>query len=335
MQKNIIVVLGPPRSGTSAITRGLKALGIEIGNDLTPADSLWNPKGFWEDKDISNKINCRILATLHSPWESLTLIDEKKLMTETVSLQKLAAELLQQKMQNYSYWGFKDPRTAKLLPFWQQVFKNLQLKEYYIIVLRNPLAMALSYQKLRSFDLETALILWLMHMIPAIDETQQKNRMIISFEQMLKDPHLELKKIQDKLQLNHSNPQELSFYMNQFLDKSSCHYSVDLADLKSHPVAQTIPLCVEIYELLLKTNINSEEFRADWQKIKEKFAIHYPMYVYLDNLLKENKKITKELRSVRRSVSWNLIYPVRMIENKIKNFMREKRLKRRLTKGSF
>ena len=53
--QKVVVVVGAGRSGTSTITRGLSALGIELGNNLKPG-SAKNPKGFFEDLDIL-KIN--------------------------------------------------------------------------------------------------------------------------------------------------------------------------------------------------------------------------------------------------------------------------------------
>ena len=46
-----IFVVGAGRSGTSAITRGLQALGVELGDRLkAPTDK--NPTGFFEDRDL-------------------------------------------------------------------------------------------------------------------------------------------------------------------------------------------------------------------------------------------------------------------------------------------
>ncbi len=46
--RTVVAVLGPPRSGTSAITRALECLGVDLGNaqDHRTADPA-NPKGFW------------------------------------------------------------------------------------------------------------------------------------------------------------------------------------------------------------------------------------------------------------------------------------------------
>ena len=46
-----IVVLGPGRSGTSALTRAVAALGVELGGNLKAGTSK-NARGFFEDLDI-------------------------------------------------------------------------------------------------------------------------------------------------------------------------------------------------------------------------------------------------------------------------------------------
>ena len=46
--QKVVIVVGAGRSGTSTITRGLSALGIELGDNLKPG-SAKNPKGFFED----------------------------------------------------------------------------------------------------------------------------------------------------------------------------------------------------------------------------------------------------------------------------------------------
>ena len=58
----LVVVLGMHRSGTSAITRGLEVLGVNLGDNLYPA-AIDNPKGFWEDNDFLG-INEELLAHL-------------------------------------------------------------------------------------------------------------------------------------------------------------------------------------------------------------------------------------------------------------------------------
>ena len=64
VRKKIIVVLGMHRSGTSAITRGLQTLGVNLGSSLIPPDDN-NEKGFFEDIEI-NSFNNQLLSALGS-----------------------------------------------------------------------------------------------------------------------------------------------------------------------------------------------------------------------------------------------------------------------------
>jgi hypothetical protein len=69
-----VVVLGVGRSGTSAITRGLGALGVELGDKLRGATMLKNPTGFYEDTDLL-RINKRLKGILGVRGESVRLLE--------------------------------------------------------------------------------------------------------------------------------------------------------------------------------------------------------------------------------------------------------------------
>src|SRR6185295_4653785 len=240
-RKKIFVVLGMPRSGTSAIAHALNILGVDFGDSLTPADTLWNPTGFWEDKDISNQINCGVLFAIDFAWESLRLVDAAQCTTLS-DLKNKAINLLNQRMAFSDCWGFKDPRTAKIIPFWQSVFETAALEDHYLITLRNPLSSAHSFHRLRHFDLESGLILWLMHLYPAIQDTFGKKRLIVSFENMIENPCSELDRIQSYFNLPSICPTKKMYYTHDFLKPSLSHYQHSLADLDHHPAAQVVPL---------------------------------------------------------------------------------------------
>src|SRR5579862_2296745 len=187
--KNIYVVLGMARSGTSAIARGLQALGIELGAHLTRGDAAWNAKGFYEDTDIVYSINRSVLEALNYSWLSATQIEQQYQQSDALNHLKTAAtHLLQKRIGKSEHYGFKDPRTSLILPFWQSIFQQLELDDHYVIALRNPLASAYSYQKVSGVDIEEGLMLWLMHLIPAIDGTHGKKRVLVSYDLMLQNP---------------------------------------------------------------------------------------------------------------------------------------------------
>ena len=61
----LIVVLGTHRSGTSAITRGLQVLGVELGDQLIPSAVVNNEKGYWGNFD-PNAWKIELLQTLEN-----------------------------------------------------------------------------------------------------------------------------------------------------------------------------------------------------------------------------------------------------------------------------
>ena len=123
--KSVVVVLGMHRSGTSALTKALEVMGVSLSENLMP-EGEFNPKGHWEDLDVVS-INDRLLAETDSIWSSPTLT-EINFESQLVSLLlDEAVSLVSNRVDEHAVWGFKDPRTSRLLPFWQAVFSRLSL----------------------------------------------------------------------------------------------------------------------------------------------------------------------------------------------------------------
>jgi hypothetical protein len=323
-QKNIFVVLGMPRSGTSAVARGLKALGVNLGEELIPARASWNAKGYFEDKEVVHQINGKVLDQVFDKFESIQILDHAQLSADTLQpIRSKAINLIKQRFGQEMHWGFKDPRTARLLPFWQSIFSELNLQDHYVIVLRNPLASAHSFHKLTKIDLEKGLLLWLAHLIPAVDETMDKKRIVVSYDLMLANPLHELQRMQSSLKIESAEPAELETYAKQFLDKNLQHYDFSYEDLKNHPATSVMPIGLKVYDLLLKLAKDEMTF-ADplflnsWTEIKKEFAQLYPLYCYMDNLLRRNKQLERTVRTIKKSLPWKMVYPLRIIDNKLR-----------------
>jgi len=146
----IIVVTGMHRSGTSSITRGLQVLGVELGNNLMPPAED-NLKGYYEDVDF-NQFNIEILDHLGHDWQSLFPIAESEL--ELAEFRESAKQLIKLKTNDSLYLGLKDPRAARLLPFWHSVFTDLGFTVSYILSVRNPMSILESLRKRDGFSLE-------------------------------------------------------------------------------------------------------------------------------------------------------------------------------------
>lgn len=315
--KHVFVILGVARSGTSAIARGLKALGVDFGSQLTTSNK-WNPTGFWEDHGVLNEVNGKVLAAMGSKIHDFKLIDQHVLASDVLQdIRGSAVTLLQERFAATQYWAFKDPSTSRILSFWQTIFAAQQIQEHYVVTLRNPLSSAQSYKDLTGAALEAGLLLWLVHVLPAIEGTRGKNRVVVSFDLLMQDPMLQLERMKNQLSIPLiANAAELENYVQDFLDKKLRHYEFNDADLVTHPAIAVVPLCAQAYFLLMKLasdelSQESDAFVTAWGEIKKEFIRLYPAYCYLETLMGENKQLMKRVRMVEKSFLWKVVYPLR------------------------
>lgn len=222
----LIVVLGSHRSGTSAITRGLLALGVELGEHLLPPVAGDNDKGYWEDADI-NELHNDLLAHLGVSWSDLAWPSDSDLSREDLAPFKLRAlEILRGKVGNRPVFGLKNPRISRLLPFWKEVFARLGREVAYVIAVRNPMSVARSIARdgLRGdIPAEKAHYLWLAHMVPSVLGSTGSARVVIDYDRLLADPRLQLARLAAALALPAASPLALAEYADGFLQTDLRH----------------------------------------------------------------------------------------------------------------
>jgi hypothetical protein len=245
----IIVVLGMHRSGTSAITRALQAIGVGLGQSLMPPISDNNEKGFFEDIEI-NELNIEILKSLDSDWDALSIIPESALIHERLVQYKLrAVELIQAKVGEKPF-GIKDPRMSRLLPFWCEVFNQVGASVSFVIALRNPKSVVESLKKRDGFDVEKSYYLWLEHVVPAMLHTQKFSRVAVSYDLLMTDTRVQLERVAQCLDLPFDiNSSDVKIFINDFLDKKLRHTIFDKEDLKVDPAVPAE--VIRAYDLLV------------------------------------------------------------------------------------
>jgi len=336
-KRNIFVVLGFARSGTSVITRGLKALGVDLGTDtaVESEKNKWNPSGFFEDNEIIYNIHTKIFEKLNYKIREIRIIDKAKLLDDTLKNERQnAVNLLKKRYLNTYDFGFKDPNTAKILPFWQDIFKNLNLNDNYIIALRNPLSSAKSFSDVTKIDIEASLILWLSHIIPAIDETENRQRIIVNYDLMMQEPTKQIQRIKESFNIE-SKKEDITSFTNDYLNINLQHNQFDDNDLKTHKSMHVVPLCLRVYSLLNKVandelDISSETFSNTWAHLKVEFEYIYPVYCYIDKVLKDNQELKRKIKDVEKSIAWKALHPVRAVDDKLRQLRTKYRNKKRL-----
>lgn len=266
-QKRIIVVLGMHRSGTSALTRALVAIGAGVGDSLIPAGQD-NPKGFWEDRDFVT-FNDRLLAMLGASYDSLALLpDDFAQRRDVAELQLEAVVMLREKLQGTDLFAIKDPRTCRLLPFWQAVFRHLELAVSYVIAVRHPLSVADSLSVRNQFPKRKSLWLWLQHYVAAVLNTEDAPHLFIDYDQLLAEPEKQLQRIATRLALSFDDA-GIRDYVDNFLSADLRHATYTQQDLQLFPgVPEPV---VQAHRLLVAATQEAQkvDFFNDWRLLGE------------------------------------------------------------------
>ena len=290
--KQLIVVLGMHRSGTSAITRGLKVLGVELGDKLIAAVEGDNSKGYWEDSDL-NTLNIEMLYSIGSDWHNLTPIDhfDVETLREKGYFLK-AAKLLHDKLKNNDLFGFKDPRVAKLLPFWTSVFSYSKIDVSYVLAIRHPISVIRSLEMRGEPNKEKSYLLWLGHVINSLSHTESARRVIVDYDHVMLAPDRELGRIADKFNLN-IEQKELENYRSKFLDSDLQHSKYEPNEIKLDPLCPA--LAAEIYlklqEIILSNDdLCGEDFQSLVTKWENEFRRLTPALSLIDKLVTQRNQ---------------------------------------------
>src|SRR5690554_5025954 len=271
-KKRIIVVLGMHRSGTSAITRAVVATGAAVGeNLLAPAQD--NPRGYWEDRDFVN-FNERLLGVLGASYDSLFLLPEGfEQDSQIQALELEAVVMLRSKLEQADLFAIKDPRTCRLLPFWQRVFEHLQVDVDYVIVVRNPLSVAQSLKRRDGFVERKSYWLWLQHCIGAASATEGRKRVFVEYDRLMADPEQELGRLCAALGLM-QNRAAVAEYIDNFLSPELRHTRFEAGDLVIAPlVPEEVRLAYGVLGQACGRQIDRKSTRLNSSHVRISYAV--------------------------------------------------------------
>lgn len=233
MNSRAVLVVGMHRSGTSAVARGLRALSVCMGDNVFDAQPD-NPTGYWEDKTVV-EINQRVLATLGLKWDDSALIRREQFDHYRIRLLELAAvRYLKSAFASEPLWGFKDPRTIRLLPFWRHVLRDCDAVDAYVVAVRNPRSVAASLFRRQQIQAAKAQRVWLAHMVPFLHEIAGKPFVVVDYDLLMADPRSQLERINRNIELpslTEWNCAEIERFAKDFLDSSLRHSVFSPVDL--------------------------------------------------------------------------------------------------------
>jgi hypothetical protein len=217
-----VLLLGMHRSGTSAIARGLGALSVYLGNDFLDAQPE-NPTGYWEDKGIV-ALNERLLGALGLKWDDTSAIDRRAFERRRVrALRRDTIRYLKRTFISTPLWGFKDPRTIRVLPFWQRALRDCEVEDSYVVAIRNPRSVAASLFTRQAMDADEAYRLWLAYVVPFFDLCG-KRFVVVDYDLLMRDPRAQLARISQRLGIpSEAGSIEIDRFVSGFLDARLRH----------------------------------------------------------------------------------------------------------------
>lgn len=262
----VVVVLGMHRSGTALLANMLHYLGADMADETDVASSK-NPSGFWERPDIvalHDDVLEAIRRPVDSPLHALPFPSgwwrDKKLKPLKVRLTEAVRRHL---AETNGTWGFKDPRTCRLLPLWSEVFETLGLRPQYVWAIRTPgeaaASMAAKNPRLRPVSPQHAEVMWLAYNYDILRHLIGTQPTIVDYGEWFDDPLAVADRLLRRLDLRGlETERELADCVHGIFHSEFRHFVEGSGDASSSiPVAQG--LFKDLAELSRSEGAASEE----------------------------------------------------------------------------
>jgi hypothetical protein len=205
--KPVVVVLGMHRSGTSLLANLLAELGVDLGSELLAAD-YHNQAGYWEQAEI-NRLQDSLLQRLAGNWSGPAWMNPLPLAWERLAAAECRREMEQLKQvvqgeiaRARGVFGFKDPRTSRLLPVWRQIFSELNLEPRYLLAIREPSAVAASLARRDQISRVHAESLWLAYNLDALRDAGGQLLGVVDYHRWFTEPREQIRTLAQALNLS-------------------------------------------------------------------------------------------------------------------------------------
>lgn len=200
MTAPVTFILGMHNSGTSLLARLAALLGLELGPEVLtresfeakPAYDYWEHAGIVELQDEALSLLGRHWST---PQSHLPIPPEAWDRPEIIRIAEALGAILDRELKAAAQdatggrpWGFKDPRTARLLPLWRQVLARRGLAARYLISLRDPAIVTASFADKGRVATADAEALWRRSYLEALAGSEGAPRLVVDYDAWLDQP---------------------------------------------------------------------------------------------------------------------------------------------------
>jgi hypothetical protein len=190
--------------------------------------------------------------SLSPGWQNDAALDE---------LRSRARDVIAETFDGVELWGWKDPRTCMLLPFWQTVVPEM----HYVISVRNPVDVAQSLQKRNDLTLAHGFELWMRYVADSILYTADKSRMFVFYEDYFEDWQRPVARLADFIgRPGQAESEPVRESIEDWLELDLRHHRNDMTDALGHP---ELPPGTKALYLLLAVAFRHESVDPDGGEI--------------------------------------------------------------------
>ena len=269
----VVCINGMMRTGSSALTRGLGALGLYLGGQIQKSEARVNPTGFWEDAQVYDALHRVYRAIGLGDHMSATAANIPANRWDRPKVKAIAAKLARYMQQTIAQAdghivAIKNPSISRLMPFWMRMVKLVPCNDCYIVTIRSPKAVAESCRRAWNFSRELSDALWVQFTIGSLMPAAAGRAAIaVDYDQFMRDPSATLHRIAQWLDVSFTTAVRASVK-----DFSANFIRSDLRHFIGSSKATTPKLPKQIYELLQKAALayeplESEEFQMRWRSL--------------------------------------------------------------------
>ena len=269
-RRPIVLVLGMHRSGTSLCSHVLSTLGVDMTDQIPApgAETLLpdNAKGHWERWEIVD-FHDRILGLFdrayYSPSHDLRLPVAWWADPRVAETRREIVGFLERRM-GADLFGFKDPRTVRLMPMWHQIIKELKLTPKIIYCLRNPAQVARSLHAREGMRLELGEYRWFTYNVDFFQYARGSEICTIEYESWFDDYRINLTRLRKFLELPEDQSEfEVDLAVSEIVDNALRHDDQRLGDANQ-------PLIRSVYKLAQRAELDPAA-REPLQNIASQF----------------------------------------------------------------
>lgn len=181
----IVVLIGTGRSGTSLCAKILKSLGLRLSDTLQRPNEM-NPEGYFEDQILVDA-NRQLIEQFSPAAPHVPPRIPREAEAVAPILATIRAHLRKHVLDEEGLWGFKDPRTALLLPTYRMIFQGMGIVPSFVFCARDGSAVVESLLQATRLSRNAAEQVYLTRCLTALRDCAA-NCHVLHYERLIADP---------------------------------------------------------------------------------------------------------------------------------------------------